>query len=461
MTTPPLALPSSVQFDSVNRTFSGTTDTTIGSYTLKVVASDGNGGSATGYFTWTVAANARPSYSGGIPDQTFVINTAFATDPFAEGAFTDLDNDPLTYTATLGNGDSLPACIHVDPATGTVHGTAPGYETQVYMKVIATDGDEESDYGGIILNVVFRSGTESSATFSGSHTVSAGSWFSPDPNLSEYGPGDWGLWNSPGNPRHRKNAVVGVLGDLWSRGIGLPEGGQVAGQFVWDAGDSTSASPAGPDVSNPPANGADGAYWWLDVTLPQPRGQLSVWAFNVNEGDPDVLRLEVVDGVDTVLYTSGDMANAGGTADYRFDLPWSGAAAGDQVRIKWIYASKTGDGRLGFMGVAQELSMPAVATAAVTSIGTTAADCGGDVLDEGYGSVTVRGVCWNTTGEPTTTDPHTTDGSGPGAFDSSLTDLHEETTYHARAYATNANGRTLRRSRYVPGLGRHFRKHQL
>ena len=42
-----------------------------------------------------------------------------------------------------------------------------------------------------------------------------------------------------------------------------------------------------------------------------------------------------------------------------------------------------------------------------------------------------------------------------------LTDLHEETTYHARAYATNANGRTLRRSRYVPGLGRHFRKHQL
>ncbi|RLD49945.1 MAG: hypothetical protein DRI94_09990, partial [Bacteroidetes bacterium] len=51
-----------------------------------------------------------------------------------------------------------------------------------------------------------------------------------------------------------------------------------------------------------------------------------------------------------------------------------------------------------------------------------------------------RGVCWNTTGTPTTSDSKTTDGSGTGVFTSSMTGLSGSTTYYVRAYATNSYG---------------------
>jgi photosystem II stability/assembly factor-like uncharacterized protein len=49
-------------------------------------------------------------------------------------------------------------------------------------------------------------------------------------------------------------------------------------------------------------------------------------------------------------------------------------------------------------------------------------------------------VCWNTTGSPTISDSKTTDGTGTGAFTSSVTGLTKGVTYYYRAYATNAYG---------------------
>ncbi|MHB9142711.1 MAG: fibrobacter succinogenes major paralogous domain-containing protein, partial [Paludibacter sp.] len=50
------------------------------------------------------------------------------------------------------------------------------------------------------------------------------------------------------------------------------------------------------------------------------------------------------------------------------------------------------------------------------------------------------GVCWNTTGNPTTSNFKTIDGSGNGTFTSSITGLTVNTTYYVRAYATNSTG---------------------
>ena len=83
---------------------------------------------------------------------------------------------------------------------------------------------------------------------------------------------------------------------------------------------------------------------------------------------------------------------------------------------------------------------PTVTTTAVSSITTTTADSGGNVTDEGGAGVTARGVCWSTSANPTTSDPKTTDGSGPGIFTSSITGLSSGHTYHGRAYATNSVG---------------------
>ncbi|MBU0616471.1 MAG: DUF11 domain-containing protein, partial [Planctomycetes bacterium] len=81
-----------------------------------------------------------------------------------------------------------------------------------------------------------------------------------------------------------------------------------------------------------------------------------------------------------------------------------------------------------------------VTTAAVASITTTTADCGGNVTADGGADVTARGVCWSTLANPTTVDDHTTDGAGTGAFTSTITGLSPNITYHVRAYATNSVG---------------------
>ncbi len=81
-----------------------------------------------------------------------------------------------------------------------------------------------------------------------------------------------------------------------------------------------------------------------------------------------------------------------------------------------------------------------VITDNITSISGTTATSGGNVVDAGRGTVTARGVCWNTGGNPTISDPHTTDGSGTGTFTSSLTNLSYNTVYYVKAYATTENG---------------------
>ncbi len=88
----------------------------------------------------------------------------------------------------------------------------------------------------------------------------------------------------------------------------------------------------------------------------------------------------------------------------------------------------------------QTITTPLVTTAPVTAITQNAATSGGNVIDDGGATVTVRGVCWSTDPNPTTSDYFTTDGSGLGSFVSYLTDLSNNITYYVRAYATNSVG---------------------
>jgi len=81
-----------------------------------------------------------------------------------------------------------------------------------------------------------------------------------------------------------------------------------------------------------------------------------------------------------------------------------------------------------------------VNTAPVTTVTPVTASCGGNVIQEGTGGATARGVCWSMVTNPTTADAHTSDGSGPGAFTSALVGLSPETVYHVRAYAVNLIG---------------------
>lgn len=84
--------------------------------------------------------------------------------------------------------------------------------------------------------------------------------------------------------------------------------------------------------------------------------------------------------------------------------------------------------------------IPTLTTTLITSISTTTASSGGHISSDGGAEVTAKGVCWNTTGSPSTADNHTSDGLGGGPFSSLLTGLTPGTTYQVRAYATNPAG---------------------
>ena len=85
-------------------------------------------------------------------------------------------------------------------------------------------------------------------------------------------------------------------------------------------------------------------------------------------------------------------------------------------------------------------SVPTVTTNTVSNVTNSSATCGGIVTNDGASPVNARGVCWNTTQNPTTNGNHTTDGSGTGSFTSTIAGLAGGTTYYVRAYATNSVG---------------------
>jgi hypothetical protein len=86
------------------------------------------------------------------------------------------------------------------------------------------------------------------------------------------------------------------------------------------------------------------------------------------------------------------------------------------------------------------LASAVLTTTEVKSITESTAISGGNISYEG-GKVSARGICWDTAPWPTTSlTTITSDGSGAGAFESSITGLTAGTLYYVRAYAINELG---------------------
>jgi len=93
----------------------------------------------------------------------------------------------------------------------------------------------------------------------------------------------------------------------------------------------------------------------------------------------------------------------------------------------------------GLLGLGY-LTSPEIATDPISNVTNSSAVTGGNITSDGGSNVTARGVCWNTTGNPTTADFKTEDGTGTGEFVSTLNGLSAGTTYYVKAYAVNSIG---------------------
>jgi len=86
------------------------------------------------------------------------------------------------------------------------------------------------------------------------------------------------------------------------------------------------------------------------------------------------------------------------------------------------------------------LSLATVTTSAATEITSNSAVLGGEVTSDGNSPVTERGIVYSTSHNPITSNTKIVMGNAIGAFNATVTNLNEGTTYYVRAFATNSKG---------------------
>ena len=88
----------------------------------------------------------------------------------------------------------------------------------------------------------------------------------------------------------------------------------------------------------------------------------------------------------------------------------------------------------------KKTSIPVITTNSLTEINTTSAVSGGYISSEGGAAIISKGICWNTSDDPTTANNKTIETGESASFTSNLTQLTPKTLYYVRAYATNSAG---------------------
>jgi len=139
---------------------------------------------------------------------------------------------------------------------------------------------------------------------------------------------------------------------------------------------------------------------------------------------------------------SANPASVDGTSDNPVSITLTGLSPNTTYHFK-VTASSTEGATDGVdMTFTTAAVAPTVTTQAVTGIGNTIATGNGNITDLGDPNPSAYGVCWSTSENPTTDDPHTDEGeaTSTGAFTSDITGLTAYTTYYVRAYATNSTG---------------------
>ena len=181
---------------------------------------------------------------------------------------------------------------------------------------------------------------------------------------------------------------------------------------------------------------------------------------------PTVTTAAIIAITDTTAQSGGTITSDGGATVTARGVCWStnetptvaddktsdGAGAGTFVSsitgltfgtLYYVRAYATNSAGTGYgmtMAFTSSSISPLLVTSDISAITSSTAQCGGSIISDGGATVTARGVCWSTNETPTVADNKTTDGTGTGSFTSSITGLSFNTTYHVRAYATNAAG---------------------
>ncbi len=135
------SLPTWLTFTGSTRTFNGTpANTDVGTLTVKVIADDGNGGTANDEFEIEVVfTNEAPVVDNPIANQVALEDQLFEF-VFDENTFSDPNGDAITYSASLSDNSALPSWLSFDATLRKFSGTPLQSDVgTINIKVSATD----------------------------------------------------------------------------------------------------------------------------------------------------------------------------------------------------------------------------------------------------------------------------------------------------------------------------------
>jgi uncharacterized protein (TIGR02145 family) len=138
--------------------------------------------------------------------------------------------------------------------------------------------------------------------------------------------------------------------------------------------------------------------------------------------------------------TTANAKTADGTGVGSYASSITGLTAGATYYIRAYATNGAGTSYGNEVTATTTASLASLTTNTPTNVTATTATSGGNITVDGGATVTARGVCWSTSPNPTTANSKTIDGTGTGAFTSSITGLTTGASYYVRAYATNSNG---------------------
>lgn len=157
-----------------------------------------------------------------------------------------------------------------------------------------------------------------------------------------------------------------------------------------------------------------------------------------SDGGTSISARGVIWGYDSSISLSNNVGSTSdGSGSGSFTSYISGLSSGTVYYVK-AYATNsagTGYGEALQFTTQQTVYPPTVTTYSISSISSTSAYSGGDITYSGGGSITEKGVCWNTTGSPNISNSKTNNGTGTSSFTSFISSLSPNTIYYVRAYA--------------------------